>query len=149
MRLRGFIAYVGSLFGHIAILEGDTMINIDGPMSIIRGDSATYRLTITDENDDRVDLTDYEVELEIKAALDGIDPALVSLSIGDGITLLDQGEPATVGQADAELTSAQSLALTTGVLWLDVIATLDGDRQHVVAPIEFVVKGTVNLPDPP
>jgi hypothetical protein len=140
--MRGTLGETGRMFGLLQ-QTGDPMIELIGPVRVYAGDTTTLRLTITDDADARVDLTGAELELEVKQALGGADPALISKSVGAGITLLDQTDTVTRGQADIELTSADT-AQAPGLYWLDVVVALAGARVHVVAPREFTVAAVVN-----
>lgn len=110
---------------------------VEQPKTIWDGEHRTFRLTVTQESDEsRVDLTGAAVEMEVKAADGDTDPALISLSVGNGITLEPQSGD-TIGQALIELTPTHLSALQAGgarVLRYDVIALLASGKRHVVVP---------------
>lgn len=138
----GRIASVGQWFGHLQLVEGADVIDLIGPMRIYRGDTATYRLTVTDDDDARINLTGATIELQVKTALGGADPAAIAKTVGGGITLLAQADD-TLGQADVAISSADS-GITPGLYWLDVVVVLAGSRQHVIAPREYTIADAVN-----
>jgi len=142
--LRGAIAVVGQLFGHLQLVEATTMIDLIGPMTIYAGDSATYRLTVTDDADARVDLTGAAIEFQVKPTLGGADPPAIAKAVASGITLLAQSGD-TLGQADITISSVDS-NLTPKLYWLDVVVMLSGGRAHVIAPREYTIAPVVNGP---
>lgn len=142
--MNGSISIVDKWFGHLQRVTGANVIDLNGPISIYRGDSATLRLTVTDDEDARVDLTGATIELQVKAALGDADPALITASVGSGITLRDQTDDEEIGQADIALTSANTNR-TPGLFYLDVVVEVSGTRQHLMVR-EFTVDGVVNAP---
>lgn len=142
--MRATIATVGELFGLLQLVGETVMIDQIGPLKIFRGNQVTYRITVTDDADARVNLTAYGIECEAKAELGGADPAAIACSIGDGITLLTQSG-ATLGQADIVITSAKS-GIAPALYWLDVVTILAGVRVHVIPPRELTIANVVNLP---
>lgn len=144
--MKATLAIVGKVFGQLALVQGSNMIDIVGPFTIYRGDAATLRLTVTDDDDARIDLTGATIELQVKAGIGDADPALIAKAIGTGVTLLDQTAPDTKGQADIAIAGGDT-DRAPGLYWLDVVVTpLAGDRQHVITPIELTIGGVVNLP---
>lgn len=142
----GVLSIVGKLFGHLQLVTGANLIDLNGPISIYRGNSATLRLTVTDDEDARIDLTTYTIELQIKAARGAADPALVEKTLLDGITLLDQTEEDTIGQADIAITIAD-MTREPALLYLDVVViSQDGTDRQTLIDREFTVAGVVNLP---
>jgi len=141
----GALGVLQQRFGQIARLGETRVITLIGPLTVVAGDDLALRLTVTDDADARVDLTGATLELEVKAKLGGPDPAAIAKSIGAGITLLDQTAADTRGQADIAI-SGDDTSLSPGLYWLDVVLGLDGGRSHVIAPREFVVTPSVNLP---
>lgn len=139
----GAIGLVGQRFGELQRLEGTTMINIIGPINVYRGDQATFRLTVTDDEDARVDITGATIELQVKTAKGDADPATIAKSVGSGITLLAQTGD-TEGQADAVLLSADT-DIAPGLRYLSVVIVIAGVRQTLVDR-EFVILPVVNAP---
>lgn len=139
--LSGRLGVVGKLFGFMQLVGETTMIDLIGPMRVIRGDALTLRLTVTNDADEREDLTDAEIELQVRASVGAAGDPLIRKVVGTGITLLAQGDD-TLGQADIEITTADT-DRAPALLWLDVVVTLSGKRQHVVAPRKFTIAGTV------
>jgi hypothetical protein len=148
VRLRGALGDVGRMFGLIQIVEEDPVIDVVTPPVFWRGDDRTLRLTVTDDADARVNLTSATViTLEIKASTGAADPALVSKILGAGVTLLAQGSPDTIGQADIVIAAADTINAATlpeGVYWLDVVVVIGGVRSHVIEPMECAIRDVVN-----
>ncbi len=142
--MRAALGLVGQLFGRLA-LAGDTLIDLIGPMLVYAGDTATLRLTITDDADARIDLTGAGIELQVKPAVGAADPPTIAKEVGAGIELLDQTDPATKGQADVTITSDDT-DQTAGLYWLDVVVAIGSGRVHVIAPREFTIAAVVNRP---
>lgn len=143
--MTGALATVGQLFGFLQLVKETTVIDLIGPMLVYAGDSATYRLTVTDDADARVNLTGAVIELQVKGKPGAADPPTIAKATDSGITLLDQAAPDTKGQADISFTSSDT-AKPPGLYWLDVVVTLAGARTHVVAPREYTIGAVVNLP---
>lgn len=142
----GSLGVVGARLGLLQLV-GDTMIDLIGPMLVHRGDALALRLTITDDEDERVDITGATIELQVKANLGDADPPTIAKAVGTGITLLTQSGD-TLGQADIAITggAAGDTDKTPGLYWLDVVLVLAGARAHVVAPREFTIGPVVNAP---
>lgn len=144
--MKATIGLVNRLFGQLHLVKGATVIAIVGPFTIYRGDGATLRLTVTDDDDARIDLTAAAIELQVKAGIGDADPALIAKAVGTGIALLDQAVADTKGQADITIAPADT-DRAPGLFWLDVVVIpAIGDRQHVITPIELTIGGVVNLP---
>lgn len=142
-RRMGKLAIVGARFGLLQLF-GATMIDLIGPLRVPRGDYVKYRLTVTDDEDERVDLTGSTIELQVKTALGAVDPPLIAKSIGSGITLLTQSGD-TKGQADIVLLPADT-NITSALYYLDIVLVEAGtQRQHVIER-EFTIGGVVNPP---
>lgn len=125
------------------------MIDIDGPVTIRRGESIAYLLTVTDDEDERVDLTGATVELEIKAAVGDPDPPKVAKALGTGIALRDQDVAATKGQADITIgvaDTADAAAMPAGVYALDVVIVIGEIRSYVVEDLVVRLRDVVNAP---
>lgn len=142
--MRARIAVVGQLFGQFSYIgDPPSMIDLIGPFLVYVGDSATYRLTITDDADVRVDLTGAAIEVEVKRQLGAADPPTIGKTVGNGITLLDQDDLATRGQADVQISSADN-SQPAGLYWIDVVVVIAGARVHAVAPREYTIAAVVN-----
>jgi hypothetical protein len=144
--MKATIGSVGELFGLLQLVGETSMIDLIGPMRILRGDTATYRITVTDDDDARVDLDGAAIELQVKPTLGAADPPTISKLVGSGITILDQLVADTKGQADVAISSVDSSTPAAGLYWLDVVVVLAGARVHVVAPREYTIGETVNIP---
>lgn len=71
---------------------------------IVQGDTCSFRVVLTDENDDPINLTGTIADMEIKR-LDGT--LVLALSIGDGIALTDP----TAGEMTITIDAADTAAL--------------------------------------
>lgn len=142
--MNGAIATVGQLFCLVQRDTGASVINLIGPISIHKGDDVTLRLTVTDDEDAREDITGATIELQVKAARGGADPALITRAVASGITILDQSDEDTIGQADADLSSAVT-NIAAGLYYLSVVIVLAGKRQTLVDR-EFTILPVVNAP---
>ena len=109
-----------------------------------RGETRSLVLTVTVDGS-AVDLSGVtEIEYQLKAAAGDPDPALISLSIGDGIVLRAQSG-ATLGQADITISSTMADALAPGVYVEEVVAVFPGDiRKYVIPPRNVDVVPVVN-----
>lgn len=121
------------------------------PISIYVGQTKRLTLAFADADGERIDLTTATaIELQVKAADGDADPALIALSIGDGITVRPQvGDD--IGMADAVISSARTTAApwpdapaSVGIFRYDVVLEISGDRHYAVPPSDFVVRSVVN-----
>jgi hypothetical protein len=116
------------------------------PLDGFRGIDRVLRLTVKKVEDaSPQDLTGATIELQIKTTAGAADPALLSKSVGAGITLLSQSG-ATLGQAEISITAAETQALLARTYKYDVIAVIGGKRRVLVPPSDFVLKELVNQP---
>lgn len=135
------IAVLGKLFGNLQ--DNNTMINLIGPMRVWRGDAVTYLLTVTDDEDARVNLTGATIAMQVRAEAGAAgDPLIAKSTATTGITLLDQDNADTKGQATIELLTADT-DQAPGLYYLDVKVTVDGDPQHVIEPRAFTIGAVV------
>lgn len=111
-----------------------------------RGQTVRKVLTVSTDGEARSLADATAVELQVKSALGGADPAPIALAIGSGITLRDQDDQP--GVADVVITSAQTQALTPGVWWFDVVVVwpAPAERAYVVPPTKVIVAAVVNPP---
>lgn len=137
--MKATIATIGRLFG--LLQEQTTMINLIGPMRVWRGDSATYVLTVTDDEDEPIDLTGMSIALQVRSAPGASGDPVIDKSVGDGITLLAQSGD-TLGQATVELLSADT-DKEPGLYYLDAKVADGADVQHVIEPREFTIGAVV------
>lgn len=94
---------------------------------IVQGDTCTFRVVLTDENDAAIDLTGTDADMEIKR-LDGT--LVMALSIGDGITYTDP----TAGEMTITIDAADTATLDPEYTYLyDVQWTNGANVRTVVA----------------
>lgn len=116
-------------------------------ISMFAGESRTLRITVTDEeSEDPIDITTAtSIELQVKKRPGDADPPLISKSLLSGISLLAQSGD-TLGQADAVLEPSDTASLR-GLYYWDVVVTISGSRQYVVAPTsKLTIGASVNQP---
>src|SRR4051812_47867596 len=104
--MKATIATMGQLFG--LLQDYNTMINLIGPMRVFRGDAVTYLLTVTDDEDARVNLTGMTIAAQVRTTPGAAGDPLIDKSTGAGIVLLDQDATDTKGQATIELAHADT-----------------------------------------
>ena len=61
-------------------------------LEIVPSDNGVITVTVTDDNDDPVDLTEADIAFTVKADLAEDDPGIFQMVIGAGIELADQVE---------------------------------------------------------
>ena len=110
--------------------------------TIYKGQTATFLLTVTDEDEERFNLDGSTLYFRIKLAVTAADPALVALETGSGIVHATQSGT-TLGQATITVPAASTAALTDINYVYDVwLEKVSGDKQ----PIVPVSKLTVSIP---
>lgn len=114
--------------------------------SVLRGETRGWLVTVTDENDARIDLNGVdEIEFQVKKRMGRGDPPLVFKSIAmGGITVLDQSAPATKGQFELLLTVNDTKNLPAARYRYDVVIVAGSQRQYVVPPSDFELGDVVN-----
>lgn len=111
-----------------------------------RGETIDYVLAVTTDGEPDSLSVATAIELQLKAAPGGSDPALVSLGIGTGITPRAQ-TGTDIGVADVQIPSAALAAVPAGVYYYDVVVIWnDGTRKYVVKPTKVLVRDVVNAP---
>jgi hypothetical protein len=115
------------------------------PLAVYKGEDKNYTLTIVDENGDRVDITGFAIEFEVKPKAGDPDPASIAKSVGSGIVLKPQTGD-TLGQATISLDPADTSGLAALVYKYDVVAVDGGGERHVVIPPStFDLREVVNV----
>lgn len=113
--------------------------------ALFRGTSKTYRLTVVDADEARVDLTGATVYFRVKLKLEDASPVIQKASTTPAqITLLDQTVAATKGQADIFISPSDTSGLASGSYRYDVWVQLaSGKRYAVVEPAPFVINRAI------
>lgn len=139
--MSGAIAISGQLFGLLQQDTGENMIDLIGPIEVVYGDDLDLVLTVTDDEDARVNLaalTGDDIRVRIATELGGA--SVLELIIGSGVELLDQTPGGdTEGQAAITVTAAQ-LTRTPQLYYIEATVKIDGKRKHVIEPREFTIK---------
>jgi len=92
---------------------------------IVQGDTCTFRVVLTDENDAAIDLTGTDADMEIKR-LDGT--LVMALSIGDGITYTDP----TGGEMTITIDAADTASLDPEYTYLYDVQWTNGSNVRTV-----------------
>ena len=121
-------------------------------LTLYRGESRVITLTVTDPaTKQKADLSTgtwqiVTCEFQVKVTTTTADPALISKSIGSGITVLAQSG-ATLGQLQISLspTDTEDTDTPPGLYKYDVVATFtSGARVYLVKPSKCLIAGVVN-----
>lgn len=104
----------------------------------LRGTDRTLRLTVFDENGDRLDITGATIWFHVKATIDAGSTVLEKITPTQ-ITILAQ-TGATLGQADITIDDTDLTAQAPGLLVYDVMIELGGVRQRVIKPANFILE---------
>lgn len=137
---RATLEEIDGLRGVLEITQNRTATMNVAP--VFRGDDVDMLLTVLDADGDPTSITGDAIEVQVKQILDGPDPAIISKSVGSGVTLLAQiGD--TLGQAMVSFTGADT-DIEQGNYWIDVVHIRAGKRTHVIGPRSFPVRAVVN-----
>lgn len=111
---------------------------------IYSGEDKTFLITVIDSAGNPTDLTPYTaLEFEVKPQAGDPDPALISKTLGSGLTLLAQTGD-TLGQAHLKISSVDTVG-QSGTFECDLIGVDGaGDRQVLMPPSPFVIFNVVN-----
>jgi hypothetical protein len=116
----------------------------DRAIRLAKGAHATITITVYDETDTLVDLTDHGVSFRVKLAVTDAVP-LIAATVGDGITLLAQTGD-TLGQAEIAIVPADTAAMDPGLYVYEVRVTepAPGSEIHsVIRPSDLVLEAEV------
>lgn len=126
-------------------MSSPAVLPVAQPIKGIRGAYRVFRTTVTDvDTGARKDITGATVEFQVRTAAGVADPPLISKAVGAGITILDQANAATKGQADIVLAAADTSALAAGTYSYDLVIIVGGERRVLVPPSPFVLKEAGN-----
>lgn len=116
-------------------------------ISMIRGDTLTLRLTVTDDDSELFDLTGSTLHFRVKQKVTDADPALIikSSALATEIEiLLPQTDITKKGRADIKLGPSDTDSLTPGNYVYDVWIVLSTGAEHVVIkPSRFRIEQAV------
>lgn len=122
-------------------------------ISIVRGQ--TYTETVTSLGADGLpeDLTGALIEVEVKRFIDDPDPALIHLSVGAGVVILNQVANKgkftfTIAPADTSafrVADPTRFVMEPGKYTHDIWRTLGTDRKPVRPPTDLILAGAVNF----
>lgn len=117
-------------------------------LRIVRGETRTLRLVVTDEDGEFVDLTGAIVYFRVKTAVSAADPALIekdSGTVAEIEILTPQATTGNKGRADIKLVPSDTSALTAPQTYVyDAWVVLaSGARHPVVKPSKFYLERAV------
>jgi len=118
-------------------------------LSLVRGESARYLVTITDEDGVPVDLTGATIYWRVKAMATDADPALIAKSSADvaEIAILDQTDDELLGKLELYLVPADTASLTPGSFVFELRAVLaDSTNQAAARGVLLLEREVVTLP---
>lgn len=135
------IALAGQRFGLLQQDTGETMIDLIGPIEVVAGDDLDLVLTVTDDEDEREDLTALtgdDIRVRIAAELGGA--SILEYTVGAGVTIeADQTVGSdTRGQATVAIPAAD-LTRTPALYYIEATVVIGGKRKHIVTPREFTI----------
>lgn len=115
------------------------------PICIIRGTSQTFRITVFDEANARVDLTGSTLYFTVALTAGGAaEISKISTTPTEILILAQTG--ATLGQADIFLVPTDTTSLPLGLhvydVWLELVT---GERHVIVGPDEFRIEVGVTV----
>ena len=113
-------------------------------ISIVKGVSKTLRLTVTDDDGARVDLTGATIYFCVKKTKADLTLEIALVSPTNIVILAQTG--ATLGQADIDLLPGDTSGLPVGQHVYDVwVEQSGGDRHAVVKPSSFFIEPSVTV----
>lgn len=116
-------------------------------INMIRGDTLTLRLTVTDDDGELFDLTGSTLHFRVKDKVTDADPADIiksSASAAEIEILTPQTDITNKGRADIKLTPADTESLAPGNYVYDVWIVLPSTAEHVVIkPSKFRIEQAV------
>lgn len=122
-------------------------MSVEEHLTVYKGEQRKWRFTVTNADDGtRQDLTGATIEFQVKIKDGDPDPPSISKSVGSGIVLLNQSDPATKGQFELTLLPADTSSLQAKVYRYDLITVIGGVRSFLRYPSNFTLKPVVNLP---
>lgn len=113
-------------------------------LDIYRGETTSFHLEAAANGAAR-NLDGLTLECQIKLTAGAADPALVSLTVGSGITL-DTQSGDTLGHLTVTFSATQTDSLTAGIAYLDVWAISGLSRKCIIKPRRVIVRDVVNPP---
>lgn len=119
--------------------------------SLFKGEDKSYLIVVIDENKERVDLTGFTIEFEVKVAVGDTDPPVIAKSTATtGITIAaNQALPAdggNRGEAQLDIDPGDSNAIAARIYKYDLVIIDSASERHVVIPpSDFDVREVVNI----
>lgn len=113
-------------------------------LRFIRGTSKTYRVTVVDDDGERVDLTGATAHFRVKLTIDDVSAVITKISTTPAqITILTQSGT-TLGQYDVFIVPGDTSMLAPATYVYDSFVVLaSGKRYCVLEPAEFVIERAV------
>ncbi len=114
--------------------------------TIFRGQTATFVITVEDENGDRFNLDTHTLHFHVKNLVTDADPPIIDLSTGVGITHRSQVSP-NVGVADIVMTSVQTaLLIAQDNVFDSWLEKAGGDQSPIIPVSRLTVLTPVSTP---
>lgn len=115
------------------------------PKTIYKGEDKSYIIKVVDADGDRVDITGFGVEFEVKTAAGATGQPAIAKSVGSGITIAPD-QVANKGEATLVLVPADTSALAPRLYVYDLVAIdVSGLRRVVIPPSDFDLREVVNV----
>lgn len=112
------------------------------PITVLHGVTKRVRVTVRDGAGALVNLTGATIQVEVRDAVEGSDPALIALTVGSGVTILNQ--TTNLGQFEATWTATQTAGLSRRAYVWDV-RIIDGTNEWMpVPPSDWILEGVGN-----
>ncbi|MES2170554.1 MAG: hypothetical protein V4479_07510 [Actinomycetota bacterium] len=122
-------------------LQGVIAVDIPGPITVYQGDTASFLLTVLQDDGQPFDLaTATAIEFRVKPADGAPDPPTILKALGSGV-VVSLATPAT-GTAIIALGTGDT-AISPARYRVDVVVVAPNLRQHVIAPQDFVLAAVV------
>jgi hypothetical protein len=114
-------------------------------MTQFKGEDKTYTILVVDEDGERVDITGFSIEFEVKVTAGAADPADIAKSVGSGI-VIDPDQVNNKGEATLSIDPSDTNTLAARVYKYDIVVIdLAGERHLVTPPSDFDLREVVNI----
>ena len=96
--------------------------------TVVRGDTAAFRVYVTDDERQPLNIPDWSIQMKIKRPVDPVIPPVILDSATTVLTLTPAADPDdAAGEFTVSLTAAQSVTLQTGDIF-DIELSLPQDE---------------------
>lgn len=133
----GFLKPVAAIVGALSV-DGKAI----GMLTLYKGEQVVVRLTCTNPDHSRADLTGAAISFKVRRFPGDANPAVITKIIGAGIILGNQANADTKGTADITIAPADIAAIAGGIYSCDVLVTLAAVPFLVVKPTPVTIADT-------